>query len=173
MDGKSWIVLRVDPVSTELDKDTTFILDHLRWTTTKGPNRKEASIGEEDILVDITVPALTDTQTCGLRVLQYHAIIGSIFAQHPEVLREGGAVLQQFIQETVLTQLQQVNRETTEQYYQEMRQKLQHPEWEVPLRTHQTWPDIQNLPRKRKPSVSCRKVNNHNWHDQMDRKELR
>ena len=116
MDGKSWIVHRVDPVSTELDKDTTFILNHLKWATTKGPNRKEASIGQEVILVDITVPALTDTQTCGLRVLQYHAIIGSIFAQHPEVLREGGAVLQQFIQETVLTQLQQVNRETTEQY---------------------------------------------------------
>ena len=121
MNGKSWIVLRVDPVSTELDKDTTFILDNLRWTTTKGPNRKEASIGQEVILIDITVPAATDTQTCGLRTLQYHAIIGSIFAQRPEVLREEGAVLQQFIQETVLTQLQQVNRETTEKYYKEVR----------------------------------------------------
>ena len=142
MDEKSWIVLRVDPASPELDKDTTCILEHLRWTTTKGPNWKKASIGQEATLVNNTVPALTDSQTCGLRVLQYHAIIGSIFAQHPEVLREGGEVLQQFIQEKVLTQLQQMIRETTEQYYKEMRQTLQQPEWGIPLRTHQTWPDI-------------------------------
>jgi hypothetical protein len=38
MDGESWIVLRVDQISTELDKDTINFLDHLRWTTTKGPN---------------------------------------------------------------------------------------------------------------------------------------
>jgi hypothetical protein len=60
------------------------------------PTCREALIGQEDILIDITVPVATDTQTCKLRVLQYHAIIGSTFAQCPEVLREGGAVLQQF-----------------------------------------------------------------------------
>ena len=130
-------------------------------------------IGQEDILIDITVPAATDTQTRGLRVLQYHAIIGSVFAQRPKVLQEGGAVLQQFIQETVLTQLNQVNRESTEKYYQEVRQQLQQPEWGVPLRTHPTWPDIQTLPRKRKPPVQSRTVSNHNWNDQMDRKEIR
>ena len=130
-------------------------------------------IGQEDILIDITVPAATDTQTCGFQVLQYHAIIGSTFAQRPEVLREGEAVLQQFIQETILIQLQQVNRETTEQYYKEVRLKLQQPEWGVPLRTHPTWPDIQTLPRKRKPPVQSRTVNNTIWNDQIDRKEIR
>ena len=83
----SWIVLRVDPSSPELDKDTRTILEHLKWTQTKGPNSREASRGQEDILIDITVPAGRDTQTCGLRVLQYHAIIGNAFAARPEILR--------------------------------------------------------------------------------------
>jgi hypothetical protein len=76
-------------------------------------------------------------------VLQYHAILGNTFAQRQEVLREGGAVLQQFLKEVVLTKLQQVHIETTEQYYNEVRIKLQQPEWGVPLQTHPTWPDIQ------------------------------
>ena len=36
--GESWVILRVDPISKELDKDTISILDHLRWTHTKEPN---------------------------------------------------------------------------------------------------------------------------------------
>jgi hypothetical protein len=34
VDGGSWVVLRFDPISNELDKDTISILDHLRWTQT-------------------------------------------------------------------------------------------------------------------------------------------
>ena len=71
-------------------------------------------------MIDITVPAATDTQTCGLRVLQYLAIIGETFAQSPGVLKEGGEALQQFIVEVVLPQLHQVNRATTAQYYEEV-----------------------------------------------------
>ena len=110
----SWIILRVDPSSPELDKDTRLILEHLKWTQTKGPNGREASRGQEDILIDITVPAGRDTQTCGLRVLQYHAIIGNAFATRPEILREGEETLQTYIKETVFPQIQQVNIETTE-----------------------------------------------------------
>ena len=71
----SWIVLRVDPSSPELDKDTRTILEHLKWTQTMGPNCREASLGQEDIRIDITVPAGRDMQTYRLRVLQYQAII--------------------------------------------------------------------------------------------------
>ena len=147
----SWIVLRVDPSSPELDKDTRTILGHLKYTQTMGPNCREASLGREDILIDITVPAGRDTQTCGLRVLQYHAIIGNAFATRPEILREGEEILQNFIKETVFPQIQQVNAETTETYYNEMRLHLQQTEWGVLLRTHPTWLDIQSIPRKRKP----------------------
>ena len=85
----------------KLDKDTRLILEHLKWTQTKGPNCREASQGQEDKLIDITVPAGRDTQTYGLRVLQYHAIIGNAFATRPEILREEEETLQTYIKETV------------------------------------------------------------------------
>ena len=94
-----------------------------------GPNCREASLEQEDILIDITVTAGRDTQTCGLKVLQYHAIIGNAFATRPEILREGEAILQKFIKETIFPQIQQVNVETTETYYNEMRLHLQQTEW--------------------------------------------
>ena len=74
MGGGSWTVLRVDPLSPELDKDTINILGHLRWTQMKGPNRREALIGREDILIDITVPAGTDTnmRTSGAPIPRHH-----------------------------------------------------------------------------------------------------
>ena len=169
----SWIVLRVGPSSPELDKDTRTILEHLKWTQTMEPNYREASRGQEDILIDITVPVERDTQTCGLRVLQYHAIIGNAFATRPEILREGEAILQHFIKETVFPQIQQVNAETTETYYNEMRLHLQQTEWGALLRMHPTWPDIQSMPRKREPPVQSRTANNHTGNEQIYRNELR
>ena len=80
VDGGSWVVLRIDPISKNLNKDTISILDYLRLTQTKGPNSAETVTKQEDVLIDITVPATTDTQICGLRALQYHAIIGETFA---------------------------------------------------------------------------------------------
>ena len=134
--------MRVDPISDELDKDTISILDHLRWTQTKGPNSVERMTKLDDVLIDITVQAAADTQTCGLRVLQYHAIIGKTFAQSPGVLKEGDKTLQKFIVGVVLPQLHQVNRATITQYYEAVRVKLQQPDWGVPLCTHPTWPEV-------------------------------
>ena len=169
----SWIILRVDPSSPELDKDTRLILEHLKWTQTKGPNCRDVSRGKEDILIDITVPAGRYHQTCGLRVLQYHAIIGNSFATRPAILRKGEETLQIYIKEIVFPQIQQVNIETTETYYKEMRLRLQQTEWVVMLRTHPTWPDILSLPRKRKLPTHSRKANNHSGEEQIYRKELR
>ena len=59
--SKSWIILRVDPSSPELDKDTRLIVEHLKWAQTKGPNSRDALRGQEDILIDITVPIGRDT----------------------------------------------------------------------------------------------------------------
>ena len=157
----SWIILRVDPSRPELDKDTRLILEHLKWTQPKEPNCREASRGQEDILIDITVPAGRDNQTCGLRVLQYYAIIGNSFATRPEILREGDEILQTYIKEAVFPQIQQVNIETTETYYNDMRPHLQQTEWVALLRTHPTWPDILSLPRKRKLPMHSRTANNH------------
>ena len=106
-------------------------------------------------------------------MLQYHAIIGNAFATRPEILREGEETLQTYFKETVFTQLQQVNLETTKTYYNEMRAHLQQTEWAALLRTHPTWPDILSLPRKRKLPRHSRMANNHPGEEQIHRKELR
>ena len=81
--------------------------------------------------------------------------------------------IQKFIKESVLPQIQQVNAETTETYYNEMRLHLQQTERMALLRTHPIWPDIQSLPRKRKSTVQSKTANNHNGEEQIYRKELR
>ena len=96
--------------------------------TNKGPEQY-GDVVRTGGLIDITLPAATDTQTCRLRVLQYLAIIWEAFAQSPVVLREGGEALQQFIVDVVLPQLQQVNLATTQQYYEAVRAKLHQPIW--------------------------------------------
>jgi hypothetical protein len=53
VDGESWIILRVDPISNELDNDTISILVHLCWTQTKGPNSAETVTELDDVLIDI------------------------------------------------------------------------------------------------------------------------
>jgi hypothetical protein len=35
--GHRYIVLRLDPTSAEMDQNTQYILDYLKWATTKGP----------------------------------------------------------------------------------------------------------------------------------------
>ena len=127
----------------------------------------------DDVLIDITVQAAADTQTCGLRVLQYHAIIGKTFAQSPGILKDGGEALQQFIVEVVLPQLHQVNWATTTEYYEGVRVKLQQPDWGVPLRTHPTWPEVQTLTRKRKSLKSNRQENQPTRGAQAARREMR
>ena len=82
-------------------------------------------------------------------------------------------VLQQVIKEIIFPQIQQVNPETTVKYYNEMRLHPQQTESGVPLRTHPTWPDIQSIPRKRKPPAQSQTANNPTGNDQIDRKELR
>ena len=119
------------------------------------------------------IPAATDTQTCGLWALQYHAIIGETFAQSPSVLKKGGEALQQFIVDVILPQLQQVNLFTAKQYYKVVRAKLHQPNLVVPLRTHLIWPDIQTLPRKHKPPMQSRQETKSTRSDQAARRELR
>ena len=74
------VVVRIDPISPTIDQDTQYILDHLKWATKRGPRSEICTNSEEDILIDITTPPAQDTQSCGLRVLQYHQIIGNTIA---------------------------------------------------------------------------------------------
>ena len=118
---RKFMVVRIDPISPEIDKDTQYILDHLKWASQLGPQRETYPAATEDVLLDITIPPSQDTHSCGLRVLQYHRIIGEAVAQHPAILDGDQADIQDFLSLVVLPQLRMVNIESTERYYQEMR----------------------------------------------------
>ena len=134
------MVVRIDPISPEIDKDTQYILDRLKWASKLGPQRETYPAATEDVLLDITIPPSQDTHSCGLRVLQYHRIIGEAVAQHPARLDGDQATIQEFRRSVVLPQLQMVNIESTERYYQAMRTAILSRAWETAPKRLQTWP---------------------------------
>ena len=99
------MVVRIDPISLEIDQDTQYILDHLKRASQLGPQRETYPAATEDVLLDITIPPSQDTHSCGLRVLQYHRIIGEAVAQHPTILDGYQATIQEFLRLAVLPQL--------------------------------------------------------------------
>ena len=84
--GHQYIVLRLDPISAEKNQNTQYILNHLKWVTTKGPRHDSTGSLQDNIMLDITVPHLPDLQDCGLRVLQYQEIIGTAVARQPDMV---------------------------------------------------------------------------------------
>jgi hypothetical protein len=84
--GHQYIVLRLDPISVEIDQNTQYIPDHVKWATTKEPSHDSTGNLQEDIMIDITVPHVPDLQDCRLRVLQYQEIIEAAMARQPDVL---------------------------------------------------------------------------------------
>ena len=92
-------------------------MDYLTWTRKIGPQREIYTAAVEDVLIDITIPPSQDIQSCGLRVLQYHQIIGEAIAQHPTILEGDQTNFQEFLRSVVLPQLRTVNIESTERYY--------------------------------------------------------
>ena len=36
----NFMVVRIDPISSEIEKDTQYILDHLKWASQLGPQRE-------------------------------------------------------------------------------------------------------------------------------------
>ena len=57
-----YIVVRLDPISAEMDQNTQYILEHLKWATTKGLRHASTGTLQEDIMLDITVPHSPDLQ---------------------------------------------------------------------------------------------------------------
>jgi hypothetical protein len=65
--GPQFIILRIDPISMEIDQDTRHILDYLQCTRTLCPQYEFTSSQQDDIMIDITVLPFKDSQACGLR----------------------------------------------------------------------------------------------------------
>ena len=152
------MVVRIDPISPEIDKDTQYILDHLKWASQLGPPRETYPAATEDVLLDITIPSSQDIQSCGLRVLQYHQIFGKAIAQQPTILDGDQANIQEFLRSVVLPQLRMVNIESTECYYQAMRTAILSRAWETTPKRLQTWPTSGPAGVKRRTRVTLQDV---------------
>ena len=148
------MVVRIDPISPEIDKDTQYILGHPKWASQLGPQRETYPAATEDVLLNIPIPPSQDTQSCGLRVLQYHQIIGEAIAQHPTILDGDQATIQDFLRSVVLPQLRMVNIESTERYYQAMRTAILSQAWETAPKRLQTWPTSSPTGAKRRTRVT-------------------
>ena len=74
------IALRVDPLSEEMDASTMNILQHLHWAMEQSQQGGHRLQRKQQILIDIRVPSSTDKQACEHRVLQYHQILGDLWA---------------------------------------------------------------------------------------------
>ena len=123
-----------------------------------GPQKETYPAATEDVLLDITIPPSQNTHSCGLRVLQYHQIIGEAIAQHPTILDGDQANIQEFLRSVVLPQLRMVNIESTERYYQAMRTAILSRAWETTPKHLQTWPTCAPAGVKRRPRVTPQDV---------------
>ena len=56
----TFVVVRINPISPEIDKDAQYILDHLKWTSKMGPQREVYTAAAENVLIDITIPPSQD-----------------------------------------------------------------------------------------------------------------
>ena len=99
-----------------------------------------------------------DIQSCGLRVLQYHQIIGEAIAQQPTILDGDQANFQEFLRSVVLPQLRTVNVESTERYYQAMRTAILSRARETTPKHLQTWPTGASAGVKRRTRVTTQAV---------------
>ena len=57
---RKFVVVRIDPISPEIDKNTQYILDHLKWTSKMGLQRETYTAAAEDVLIGITIPPSQD-----------------------------------------------------------------------------------------------------------------
>jgi hypothetical protein len=50
------VVVCIEPISPEMNQDTQYILDHLKWANKMGPWNNNYTDAAEDVLIDITTP---------------------------------------------------------------------------------------------------------------------
>ena len=76
---------------------------------------------KQQILIDIQVPSSTDKQACGHRVLQYHQILGDLWAHQSAQIGTTPEAIQDFLLQEALPKLREVNASTLHRYYANLR----------------------------------------------------
>ena len=121
MTAEHYIALRLDPLSEEMDASTMNILQHLYWTMEQSQQGGHCLQRKQQILIDIQVPSSTDKQACGHRVLQYHQILGDLWAHQSAQIGTTPVAIQDFLLQEALPKLREVNAVTLHRYYANLR----------------------------------------------------
>ena len=80
------LVLRLEPVTPDLDESTTHILQHIKWATSKGPRLTVGDSWQQELVLDVRTQVPQQDNTCGLIALQFHLILGTMLDKSPDVL---------------------------------------------------------------------------------------
>ena len=143
------LVLRVDPVIADMDEFTTHILQHIKWATSKGPLRTDENNWQPELVLDVCTLAPQQDNACGLIVLQYHLILGTMLDKRPDLLHGPQDALIDYIVTEVIPTLRTVNRDTTANYYRKLRGGVESGSWQARAAVHSLWPDTGSPPDKR------------------------
>ena len=143
------LVLRVDPVTADMDESTTHILQHLKWAASKGPLRTEANSWQPELVLDVCAQAPQQDNACGLIVLQYHLILGTMLDKRSDLLHGPQDALIAYLVTEVIPTLRTVNRDTTANYYRKLRGGVESGSWQARAAVHSLWPDTGSPPDKR------------------------
>jgi hypothetical protein len=139
----------VDPVIADMDESTTHILQHIKWATSKGPLRTDENNWQPELVLDVCTLAPQQDNACGLIVLQYHLILGTMLDKRPDLLHGPQDALIDYIVTEVIPTLRTVNRDTTANYYRKLRGGVESGSWQASAAVHSLWPDNGSPPDKR------------------------
>ena len=142
------LVLRLDPVTPDLDESTTHILQHIKWATSKGPRPTAGDSWQQEMVLDVSTQVPRQNNACGLIVLQYHLILGTMLNKRPDVLHGPQDTLLAYLVEKVIPTLRTVNRGTTANYYYSLREGVKSGSWQANAMEHRLWPEDGTPPRK-------------------------
>ena len=116
------LVLRLDPVTPELDESTTHIIQHIKWATSKGPRPTAGDSWQQKLVLDVSTQVPPQDNTCGLIALQFNLILGAMLDKRPDVLHGPQDTLLAYLVEEVIPTLRTVNRGTKANYYHRLRE---------------------------------------------------
>ena len=106
-------MLRLDPVTPDIDESTTHILQHIKWATSKGTRPTAGDSWQQELVLDVSTQVPQQDNTCGLIALQFHLILGTMLDKRPDVLRGPQDTLLAYLVEEVIPTLRTVNGGTT------------------------------------------------------------
>jgi hypothetical protein len=131
-----FLVMRVNPVIADMDESTTHILQHIKWASSKGPLKNEGNSWQPELVLDVCTQVPQQDNSCGLVVLQYHLILGTMLNKRPDLLHGPQDAFIAYLVTEVIPTIRKVNRDTTANYYHKLRGGVESGSWQASAAVH-------------------------------------